>query len=98
MHAKLWVNNGKFIDAHFASASRMPKARRGKSGKFSDLLGRRFGARNELGLAHTVKGTLIPEFTSGFDGAHDGRKITIGAEIGAIDHRGVLKVVAGQTD
>jgi hypothetical protein len=41
---------------------------------------------------------LIPDFTRGFDGAHDGRKIVIRAEIVAIDHSGILKVVAGQAD
>jgi len=52
----------------------------------------------EASLAQTVEGMLIPDFTLGFDGAHDGCKIVIRAEIVAIDHGGILKVVAGQTD
>src|SRR4029453_957427 len=76
----------------------MSKARRGESGEFPDLLGRRLRAGNEFGLAHTVKCMLISEFTRGFDGAHDGRKITIRTEIVALDYCGMLEVVAGQTD
>jgi|HubBroStandDraft_1064217.scaffolds.fasta_scaffold99011_1 hypothetical protein len=45
-----------------------------------------------------VKGTLISKLTRNFDGANDGRKIMIRAHIVAIDHRGILKVVAGQAD
>ena len=41
---------------------------------------------------------LSSKFTRGFDGAHDGRKIVIGAEIVAIDYRSILKVVAGQAN
>ena len=76
----------------------MPKTRRGKSGKFSDLLGARLGPWNEFTLAQTIEGMLIPDFTRGFDGAHDGRKIVIGAEIVTLDHSGILKPVAGQPD
>src|ERR1700722_11837799 len=92
MHTELWVDDGEFIHAHFACANGMSEARRSKPGEFPDLLCGRLRAWNEFGLAHTVKGMLISEFTSGFDGAHDGRKIMIGAEIVAIDHGGVLKV------
>jgi hypothetical protein len=74
------------------------KARRGKSGKFSDLLGARLGPWNEFALAQTVEGMLIPDFTRGFDGAHDGGKILIRADIVAIDHGGILNVVADQAD
>ena len=98
VHAQLRVDNSELIDAHLASAHRMSKARRRQSGEFPDLLGRRLRTGNEFGLAHTVKGTLIPEFTRGFDGAHDGRNIAIRAEIVAVDHGGILGVVAGQTD
>src|SRR5713101_775365 len=76
----------------------MSKTRRVKSGKFSDLLGARLWPWNEFALAQTVEGMLIPDFTRGFDGAHDGRKILIRAEIVAIDHSGILKVIAGQAD
>ena len=41
---------------------------------------------------------LISKFTRGFDGAHDGRKIVLCAEIVAIDDSGIEKVVAGQAD
>jgi hypothetical protein len=77
----VWVDNRELVHAHLAGAHWMSKARRGEPGRFPDLLGRRPGAGNEFGLAHTVKGMLIPEFTRGFDGAHDGRKVTIRPEI-----------------
>src|SRR5260370_1693862 len=98
MHAKLWVDNSELVHAHFARTNCVSKTRRGKSGKFSDLLGARLGPWNEFALAQTVKGMLISKFTRGFNGAHDGRKITIRAEIVAIDHSGILKVFAGQAD
>jgi hypothetical protein len=41
---------------------------------------------------------LTPELTRYFDGAHNGRKVVIRSEIVAIDHSGILKVVARQTD
>jgi hypothetical protein len=41
---------------------------------------------------------LISKFTRCFDGAHDGSKVMIRPEIIAIDHGGILKVVAGQAD
>jgi hypothetical protein len=39
---------------------------------------------------------LIADFTRGFDGMHDGLKVTIRAEIVAIDHSSILKVFARQ--
>src|SRR5690242_12994526 len=69
-----------------------------RSSKFPDLLGARLGPWNEFALAQTVEGMLIADFTCGFDGAHDGRKILIRADIVAIDHSGILKVFARQTD
>src|ERR1700731_4452110 len=98
MHAKLWVDNSELVHAHFACANCVPKTRRGKSGKFLDLLGARLRPWNEFALAQAVEGMLIPDFTRGLDGAHDGRKIVIRAKIVAIDHSGILKVVAGQVD
>ena len=47
---------------------------------------------------NAVKCTLISKLTRDFDGAHNGRKILIRAEIVAIYHGGILKVVARQTD
>src|SRR5258708_15031700 len=41
---------------------------------------------------------LDPEFTSGFDRAHDGGTILVRAEVVAIDHSGILKAIAGQAD
>ena len=41
---------------------------------------------------------LPPELTRCLYGAHDGRIILIRAEVVAIDHGGILKVVAGQSD
>jgi hypothetical protein len=41
---------------------------------------------------------LISEFTRGFDGADDGRKIVIRAEIVAVDDGCILKLVAGQAN
>lgn len=70
----------------FARTNCVTKTRRGQSGKFSDLLGAPLGPWNEFALAQTVEGMLIPDFTRGLDGAHDSRKIAIGAEIVAIDH------------
>jgi hypothetical protein len=95
---KILVDHSEFIHAHFACANWMSKARRGKPRKFPDFLDRRLEAGNDFGLAQTIRGTLIPELTRGFDGTHDRRKITIRTEIVAIDHGGILKVVAGQTD
>jgi hypothetical protein len=97
MDAKLWVDHREFIHPHFACANGMSEARRSKSGKLSDVVGSRLGTGHEFGLAHTVEGMLISKFTRGFDGAHDGRKIVIRAEKVAIDHGGILKVVARQT-
>jgi hypothetical protein len=54
--------------------------------------------QHEHRRSQTVKGILVPEFTCGFDRAHAGRKITIRPEIIAIDHGGILKVVAGQSE
>jgi len=68
MHAQLRVDHSALIDAHLAGAHGMSEARRSKPGKLSDLIGRRLGAGNELGLAHTVKGVLIPELARGFYG------------------------------
>jgi hypothetical protein len=98
VHAKLWVDNSELVHAHFACANGMSEARRAKPGKFPDLLGGRPGAGHDFDLAHTIKGTLISKFTRGFDGAHDDRKILIRAEIVAIDHGGILKIVARQID
>src|SRR6266478_1148276 len=75
-----------------------PKTCGGKSGKFLDLLGARLGPRNEFALAQTVEGMLISKFTRNFDRAHDGRKIVIRAEIVAIDHGGILKILAGKAN
>src|SRR5580693_2731050 len=98
VHAELWVDDREFIHAHFARANGMSEARRAKPGKFPDLLSGRLGAGHDFALAHTVKGTLISKLTRGFDGVHDGSKIVIRAEIVAIDHGGILKVVVRQTD
>src|SRR6478672_13198788 len=98
MHPKLWVDNSEFVHAHFARTNCVSKTRRGKSGKFSDLLGARLGPWNEFALTQTVEGMLVPDFTRGLDGTHDSRKIVIRAEIVAIDHSGILKVVAGHAD
>jgi hypothetical protein len=84
VHAELWVDDREIIHAHFACADGMSEARRAKPGKFPDLPGGRFGAGHDFDLAHTVKGTPISKLTRGFDGAHDGRKIVIRAEIVAI--------------
>src|ERR1700724_2651046 len=72
MHTELWVEDGEFIQAQLARTNGMTDTRGSKPGEFSDLLWGRLRAWNEFGLAHTVKGMLISEFTSGFDGAHDG--------------------------
>ena len=98
MHAKLWVDNSELVHAHLAGTNCVPKTRRGKSGEFLDLLGARLGPWNEFALAQAVEGMLISEFTRGFDGAHDGRKIVVRAEIVAIDDCGILEVVARQAD
>ena len=81
MHVKLWVDNSEFVHAHFARTDCVPKTRRGKSGKFFDLLGACLGPRNEFALTQIVEGTLISKFTGGLNGAHDGREIVIGAKI-----------------
>jgi len=77
-------------------ANSMSKTRRGQSSKFSNLLGAGLGPGNKLALAQTVEGMLIADFTRGFDGMHDGLKVTIRAEIVAIDHSSILKVFARQ--
>src|SRR5882762_5657009 len=98
MHAKLWVDDCECVHAHLARAHCVSKTRRGQSGKFPDLFGARLGPWDEFALAHTVEGMLIPKFTRGFDGAHDGRKIVIRAEIVAFDYSSILKIVAGQAN
>src|ERR1700752_2845588 len=98
MHAKLWIDNGELVDAHLAHTNSMPKTRRGKSGKFSNLLGAGRGPRNKFALAQIGKGVLTPKLTRKFDSSHDGRKVVVAAEVVAIDHGGILKVVAGQTN
>src|SRR5271169_5668184 len=98
MHAKLWVDNSELVHAHFARTNCVSKTCRGKSGKFSDLLGARLGPWNEFALAQTVEGMSAPELTRCLDGPQDGRNITVGGEVVAIDHGGILKVVAGQAD
>ena len=35
---------------------------------------------------------MIPDFTPGFAGSHDGRKITLRTEIVAVDYGGILRV------
>src|SRR5712671_7425319 len=98
MHAQPGVDNGEFVHTHLAGAHRMSEAARAKPGKLADILGGRLRAGNQFALAYTVKGALVAEFTRGFDGAHDGRKVTIRAEIVAIDQGGILEVAAGQAD
>jgi hypothetical protein len=39
VHAKLWVDDSELVHADFARTNCMPETRRGKSGKFLDLLG-----------------------------------------------------------
>jgi hypothetical protein len=85
MHAKLWVDHCEFVHAYLAGANGVSETRRSEFCKFSDLLGARLGSWDKFALAHTVEGMLISKFTRGFDGAHDGRKIVIRAEIVAID-------------
>jgi hypothetical protein len=41
---------------------------------------------------------LVPELARDREGPQDGRHITVGAEIVAVDDRGILKPVAGQAD
>ena len=94
VHPKLWIDNSKLVHAHFARTNCVTETCRGQSGKFLDLLGPRLGPWNEFALAQTVGGMLIFDFTRALDGAHDGRKIVIRAEIVAIDQGGILKVVA----
>ena len=53
---------------------------------------------HEFALAQAVEGMLVPDFTRGFNRARDGRKIVIRANVVAIDHGGILKVVARQAD
>src|SRR4029453_5726227 len=96
MHTKCWGDHSEFVHPHLASANGMSKTRRGEAGKFAELRGARLGPWDEFAVAHTVEGVLISKFTRGVDGAHDGRKIMIGAEIVAIDDRSILKVVAFQ--
>src|SRR5882724_770195 len=98
MHAKFWVDNCELVHAHFARTHCVSKTRRGKSGKFSDLFGARLRPWNEFTLAQAVESMPISEFTRGFDGSHDGRKIVIRAEIVAVDYGGILEVGAGQAD
>src|SRR5713226_3912853 len=98
VHAELWVDDREIIHAHLACADGMSEARRAKPGKFAHFLCGSLRAGHDFDLAHTVKGALISKFTRGFDCSHDGRKIVIRAEIVAIDHGGILKVVARQTD
>jgi hypothetical protein len=76
----------RIVNAHFACADGMPKARRAQLGKFPDLLGGRLGAGHDFDLTNTVKRPLISKLTRGFDGAHNGGKIVISAEIVAIDY------------
>jgi hypothetical protein len=98
VNAKLWVDNSELVHADFARTNGVSKTRRGKPDKFSDLFGTRLRPWDEFALAQTAEGGLIPDFTRGFDGAHDGRKILIRAEIVAIDYSSILKVVAYQAD
>src|SRR6201981_801852 len=98
MHAELWVDNREIIHAHFAGADGMSEARRAKPGKFPDLPGGRLGAWHDFDLAHAVKSPLISKLPGGCDGAYDGLKIAISAEIVSIDHGGILKVIARETD
>src|SRR5579862_4239598 len=97
MHAKLWVDYGELVHAHSACTNCVSEARRGKSGKFPDLLRTRFGSWNQFALAQTVEGRLISDFARGFNSAYDGRKVLIRAEIIAVDHSGILKVAARQS-
>jgi len=76
----------------------MSEARRSKSGEFQDFLCGSLGPRDDFAIARTVEGMLISKFTCGLNGAHDGHKLTIRAEVVTIDHSGVLRVIAGQTD
>ena len=71
VHAKLWVDDRELIHAHLARTNCVSKTRRGKSAKFPDLLGACLGPWDEFALAQTVEGMLIPDFTRGFDGAHE---------------------------
>src|SRR6266850_4682939 len=98
MHAKLWIDDCEFVHAHLARTNCVSKTRRGQLGKFPDLVGARLWPWDQLVLAHTIEGILIPKFARGFDGAYDRFKVVIRAEIIAIDHRGILKVVAGQAN
>jgi len=98
VYAKLWVDDREPVHAHFARTNCVSKTRRAQPGKFPYPFGARLGPGNEFAFAQTVKGFLVPEFTRGFDRAHDGRKIVIRAEIVAVDHGGNLKVVADQAN
>ncbi len=98
VHAKLWVDHRELVQAHFARTNCVSKTRRCKPDKFLDIFGAGLGPGNEFTLAQTVEGMLIPDFTRGFDGAHDGRKIVIRADIVAIDHSGIVKIFTHQAD
>ncbi len=65
VHAKLWVDNSELVHANFACTNCVPKTRRGKSGKFLDLLGARLGPWNEFALAQIVEDEII-DFPMGF--------------------------------
>jgi len=58
VHAKLWVDDSELVHAHFAPTNGVPKTRRGKSGKFLDLLGARLGPWNEFALARPIRGDV----------------------------------------
>ena len=96
LRADFWVDNSELVHAHFARTNCVPKTRRSKSGKFLDLLGARLGPWNEFALAQIVEGMSTPELTRGLDGPQDGRSITVGGKVVAIDYGGILKLVAGQ--
>src|SRR5256885_6623146 len=95
---KLRVDDGELVDPNFACTNCVSKTRRSKSGKFIDILGARLGPWYQFAVAQMVEGVLVSEFTRGFDGAHDGRKVAIRAEIVTIDHGGILKVATGQAN
>jgi len=82
----------------FGCANGVPETRRGKSGRFLDLLGARLGPWNEFALAEIVEGVLTSKFTRGPDCPHHGRKIVIRAEIVVTDYGGILKLIAGKAD
>src|SRR5580704_19488401 len=98
VHAELRVDNGELVCAHLTRTDCVSKTRRGKPGKFFDLLSARLGAWNEFALAQIVECLLTSELACGLNGAQDRRKIVIGGEIVAIDYGGVLKRAAGHAD